>query len=147
MKTSMNQSDIDREIDDLIQSNISVGVPINASWLTHAIIEKHPQVSGADVDFYQLCAFGHVRNTVRNCLRAWKGDSAETPEQLRLPGYDRLQKAYLIEREEEQVIVPIAECTYSELKAKIAEYRRMAEGCLTHADELERYLAGKIAGD
>jgi hypothetical protein len=142
------QADLKAEVSELILSGIEAGQVMPAGWITEAIMEKHPipvKVLGDHHDFYTLCGFAHVRDTVRQCLRAYKDDtSQEIPEQLKLPGYDDLQKAYLIERDEEQMIVPITQCTEEELNAKIAEYRRMAEGCLHHADELVRYRKEKF---
>ncbi len=137
--TPMIQTDLRAEVEELIHSGIDAGQPMQADWITHAVVERHPDLHGGDKDFYVTCAFGHVRNTVRQCLREWKGDGPNTPEQLKLPGYEHLQKAYLVDRENEQVIVPLPECTNGELMEKIGEYRRMADGCIKHADELERY--------
>jgi hypothetical protein len=64
----------------------------------------------------------------------------ETPEQLRFEDFDYLQKAYLIEREGEQTIVPLKNCTCTELTEKIAELRRMGDGCYKHADEIHRFM-------
>ncbi len=137
---TITQNDLQTEVDELIRIGIEAGQVMPPSWIVNEIVGRHALIDGDDVDFYRLCAFGHVRDTVRRVLRDFKGDKPETPAQLRLPGYEHLQKAYLVEREDEQQIVPLSMCTRDELENKIAEYQSMAAGCLLHADELRRYL-------
>ncbi len=72
--------------------------------------------------------------------------TAEVPEpQIILPGFERLQKAYSVERNDEPTIVPTAQLTDSEIRVKAVELRAMAAGCYQHADELERFLSERAA--
>ena len=74
-------------------------------------------------------------------MREYKvaGAAADDPDQGRLPGFDHLQRAYLVARNGEPAVVPIAHLTDGEIRGKAAELRGMADGCIAHAAELERY--------
>jgi hypothetical protein len=134
------RADLQNEVEELIYLGIEAGQTMPADWIIDEVVRRHPKIAGEDSDFYILCAFDAVREAVRKCLRAHKTESgAKTPEQLRFPGYDCLHKAYLIEHEDKQVIVPLSECTLDELQMKSKELRRMADGCVKHANEIDRY--------
>lgn len=129
------QTDLQTEVDELIQVGIDHGQVMSANSIVQEVVERLSD----DPDFQILCTWAHVRDTVRACLRAYKDDPVQSDEQLRLPGYEFLQKAYLIDRDGEQKVVPLTKCTDEELQVKIIQYRRMSEGCIKHANELERY--------
>jgi hypothetical protein len=133
----MVQTQITEEVRELIEDRLDAGMAIQAAWITEAVLSQHPRIKGPDKDFYLFCAQKAVRQTVRSVTRDY--DLREETAQLRLEGCEYVQKAYLIDREGEAFIVPIAQCTYAELTGKIAEYRNMANGCSRHADELEGY--------
>lgn len=138
------QTDLQTEIIDFIHLGLEAGEVMRAEWITQEILSNHPNIAGADSDFYTLCAAHHVSSSVRHALNGFKGDPRGTPEQLKLPGYESLQKGYLMERDGERVIVPLKLCTDFELIGKVAEYRKMADGCVKHAIELERYRQDKF---
>lgn len=139
------QSDLTEEVKTFITQAIDRNQPISADWIANEILSKHQQIFGPDRDFYILCGSVHVRKTVQQTLRLYRDEPGqEFPEQLRMEGWDHLQKVYLVDRRGEQVITPIDKCTNTELLAKIAEYREMARGCDKHADELERYRASRF---
>lgn len=114
---------------------------VNPDWLTKFIVDRHPNIQGADVSWYQICAYGHVRDTVRQCVGRFKSKPEDVlaPTTGLLPGFDYLNQSYLIPRDGEQMIVPIHEMTDAELEVKAREYERMSEGCVRHAAELRRY--------
>ena len=136
------------EVDQVIRDRIEAKEVIPATWVTRVVVERHPHIRGQDADWYRFCAYETVRDAVRQCLRRLKPDpKGETDEQLLLPGFERLQKAYLVSRNEEQVGVPIELLTDDENGAKVTELRRMAAGCLEHAAELKRYHAERKAAE
>jgi len=141
--TSLKQSDLLHEVQEIIELGLKSGQVMPAAVITQSIVNDHDEIVGADRDFYLLCAYHHVRNSVRAVLRDYRGSAEHTPAQLKLDGYEYLQKAYLIERglgqETEPTVVPITQCTDAELALKAREYRAMADGCNHHADELDRY--------
>lgn len=56
-----------------------------------------------------------------------------------MPGFERLQTHYLVERDEERVAVRIDHLTDEEIEAKAKEQETMGRACFQHADELRRY--------
>lgn len=130
------QKDLSDEISQMIEEGIEAGLVMDPTWITDELVNRR---HSGDTAFYRLCAAAHVRDTVRKCLSDYKDTPIGPTEQLRLPGFEFLQKAYLIERDKQQVIVPLNRCTNEELKQKIQTYKVMSEGCTKHAVELERY--------
>lgn len=142
----MKQSDLEREIRDVVETTLAHGDLPRANWLTHEIVASHHPDGAEFPDFDRLCAYGHVRATLRNVIRRYKTvPDEEVDPQIVLPGFERLQRAYLVEREIEgevtQIPVPLDQMNGEEILAKVSELRRMAAGCEKHALELERYHA------
>lgn len=141
-------ADLTQEIRRIIDDGLARDRAQPASWIVKAVLDRHPFPAawqGDDRDFAEGCCAAHVRVEVRKKLREYKAgeddDGATNPAQGRLPGFDYVQRAYLIERAGEPTIVPIGQMTELEGAAKIAELRKMARGAAAHAAELERYFA------
>lgn len=142
----LTANDIENEVAETIEGAIRDGKIAPAAWVTHTVVTSHDAIEGDDFDWYRVCAFTAVRDAVRRCLRRYKPDaSVEADAQITLPGFDRLQKAYLVERDEDHVVVPTSQLVREEIVAKISELRIMGAGCFKHADELERYLNERFA--
>lgn len=141
MNDKMTETDLDHEVESFLLGRIEAGETIPADWIATAVIEQHPNIDGEDTEWYRSHVYGAVRNSVRRVLRKFKPTEDEgRDEQMILPGFERLQRAYLVEREAAQRVVPINQLTDEEIAAKVVEYETMAAGCLKHADELRRYL-------
>lgn len=139
------QTDLESEVHEMIQLGVRQNMVMPATWIAQAVVERHSNISGLDRDFYVLCAWAHIRVSVRRVLRTYRGNPRNTEDQLRLPGHEGLQRAYLTERDKEEVIVPVDQLTEEELLQKESELRRMAVGCDTHANELKRYRIARYA--
>lgn len=133
----MKQSELDAEVWGLIEKRLEAGLPTPQGWLVQEIVGRYPDVDGDDVDMYLLCAVGHVTATARRVLRPYTAED-ETPGQDPLPGFARIQRGYMVERDGDRVLVKTQHLTPSELRAKAKEYRALGQGCAEHADELER---------
>lgn len=135
-----SEKDLFTEVCAVIDRTLAGGTPAVAAWITQQVLLEHPGLEGDDRDFYDCCAKGHVRNEVRRALRRFTPqESADVDPQLVLPGFKRLQKAYLVERQGEHQVVPTESLSDAEIEAKAVEHERMSEGNLLHADELRRY--------
>lgn len=135
-----SETDLVNEVSGFIEASLQNGRVMRSQWLIHEIISNHPLVEFEQKDFYVLCAYGHIQKIVRDALRRYKPDLDKEPDpQITLPGFERLQKGYLVERDAESVLVPIEQMSDREIDLKVAEYERMAEGCRLHALELRRY--------
>jgi len=137
----MNQNEIRHEIRDVIDQRIASSDTVQMSWLVKQVLRDH----GIDAfdDFLGYCAHATVWREAREVLRQMKGAEAEQDEKERqeiLPGFERLQRRYVFERDNEQVVVPLECMSDSEITAKADELRAMALGCQLHASELEDYL-------
>ncbi len=130
--------DIETEVRDYIEEILKKKRPTQTDWIPEQIMAEHGEIRGSDKDWYVTAAHQHVRNTVMRVLREFK-EHASTPEQLRLPGYEHLQRGYLIERNGKSYVIAIDELTNEELLSKAVAYRSMGAGCYKHADEIERF--------
>lgn len=139
------------EVEDLIERLLSEGKAVSAARVAHDLIEQHAaSIDGGGKGWFLRRAYNDVRQAVRLAARRYAPDGNETAPQLAfsLPGFNRLQKAYLIKRDGEEHFVPIEQLTTAEIATKVAELRLMAVGCSKHAAELARYsdLRGTMAG-
>lgn len=137
----MKQSELDAEIRDLLTKRLDGGLDTPQEWLVQAILSHHEDINGSDVDWYLLCARGHLVTTVRKMLRPYTSDAEHIDDpQIVLPGFIRLQKGYIVERDGDRVLVKTqrGRITPAELRQKAKEYRRIGTGCYEHANELDR---------
>lgn len=140
----MKQSELIAEVSGLVEERIERGETTETSWLTQAIVSEHPGIEGDDVDWYLLCAHEHVSDTVRTVVRRYKPSEEKPDSQLILDGFERVQRAYAIERSGKSFIVPTHLLSDGEIATKVSELRGMAAGCHQHADELERFRSQRI---
>lgn len=139
--------ELDKEIDGKIawlqERNGQVASP---EWITTAVLHDHPDVEGADADFYLCCSRNSIRSQVRRRLNRFRVESNEPSNQLELEGFNRLQQYYLVARDGEQQAVRIDSLTDREIDEKVRELLQMAAGCQQHVDELLRYRSRRQAG-
>lgn len=138
-----SQTDLSREIDDVILDLESSGAPrLHPDWITQTVLDRHADIEGEDADFYLCVGRETVRAAVRKRLNRYKAEpSVKADEQIVLEGFERLQKHYLIDEDGTQVAVNINVMSDAQLASKALELRAMGEGCFQHADEIERYRA------
>jgi len=133
-------SDLTTEIRALIDSKIERNGVVDPAWITMEICGAHKQIKGEDSEFHFFCASQFVRDSVGKALKFYDCKlSTKGDPQLVLPGYEHLQRAYLVKRKDKPVIVAIDDLTDEELEAKEAELLAMSEGAKKHANELRRY--------
>lgn len=143
----MTETDLEKEVKVLIQKRIDKGRVAPATWITQEVVNQHGILSGDDPEWFRYCAFAHIRSVVRRCVQHYRGSpTLETDQQLLLGDeFKRIQKAYLVERKKEQIVVPVNLLSSGEIEGKINELRKMGEGCFEHADELTRYNSRRQA--
>ncbi|HEY1242210.1 MAG TPA: hypothetical protein VGF16_16715 [Bryobacteraceae bacterium] len=141
----LSQKELLDEISDIVIKRIDEGLTTESIHLAEQIIGLHPIPGGpGDGDFYELCAYQHVRLSIRMVLRDYKLVSEKPDPQLVLPGFSYVQKAYAVERDEEPCIIPISKMSREQLLAKESELKQMADGCRKHAAELKRFRLDKF---
>ena len=140
--------DLDREIDSKAQEMLdNNGKHIHKGWLVNAVMRDHDSITGDDADFAVCLAHAHVTKRVEHYFRRIKEAEQEggTDDQLILPGYEKLQRRYIVTRDEAQVGIDVWDLTDDELDAKAHEHRAMGRGHFQHADELDRFRAERAA--
>lgn len=137
-------ADLDAEIEAKIKylEEAFCDQDLEANWIAHSILADHPLAATADpVGFHTTCTAKTVREQVRRFVQKYDGTPATTPERnLVLPGFERVQTHYLIDRGGAQTLVRIDRITDAECEAKAVELNIMGDGCYQHADELRRYM-------
>ena len=110
--------------------------------LVAAVLQDHKEIHGTDSDFAMCCTHFTITKRVEADVRAIGKRDEETSldQQLILPGYKRVQKEYIVEREEEARIIAVQHMTEDEVLKKARQHRAMGDGHYEHADELEKYL-------
>jgi hypothetical protein len=143
----MKQQDLINEVDAVVRERTANGESAAMSWIVHAVVGAHPNIAGSDSEWYSLCAYEHIRDTVREVLRGRKADEGSPePSQADLfPGLARVQLSYTINRDGEQTVVPLEKMTDAEIIAKENELMAMATGALAHARELKAYREARTA--
>lgn len=132
-------------VDDEIKAKVAWleennGAVVEKEWLTNAVMSDHSDVTGDDADFAVCLARSAVADRVDRYFRSVKiSTDIPDPAQDPLPGFKRVQKKYVFERDGKQVIVPVDDMTDEEIDAKADEHRAMGRGHFAHADELLRY--------
>jgi len=137
--------DLTAEITDKVEAFLTANRVCHPDWVTEALMQDHADLSGGDEE----CALFSMRANFRNEVRRHINRFKLTPElaadpQLVLPGFRRLQMAYLVTRDSQQVAVPVQSLTNVEIEAKCIELVSMSNGCLEHVEELRRYLADRV---
>src|SRR4051812_7114598 len=103
-----SENDLVRAVKAVIGGRIDAGLPSPKNWIIHEVIRRHDNIEGDDTEFYRICAFGHVGSVVRKVLSDYKLEevaNAGAGDDL-LPGFEYVQKAYLVTRGGDSVIVP-----------------------------------------
>lgn len=140
----MKEASVTEEIRKLIDDKIASGVVVRADWVAAGILQIKNKIEGEDMPFYRVCAYRDIVRLAKKVIG--KFDAAETtPEQLVLPGFKHLCKAYPMERDGAVVLVPVKVCTSEELMARAAQLEEMAKGCRAHAREILDYLSAREA--
>lgn len=133
-------ADLSREIAQEMESRIFKRETLNRDWIVQAILAKHSDVAGDDVDFHLCASRKTVENAVRQQINRFDVKAEVTPDrQLVLDGFERLQRYYAFEERGVQVAVPVEDMTDAQLEAKEVELMAMGAGCYQHADEIRRY--------
>lgn len=138
------QAEIARKIEWLKYNN---GATLHPDWITQQVLSDHPDITGADKEFYTCCSRAQVREETRRQLNRYRAKAeAEPDSQLTLDGFTRLQQYYLVDRDQTQVAVRVDDLTDDEIDEKVDELQGMGRGCFEHADELLRFKELRLVG-
>jgi hypothetical protein len=141
----MSDTSITSEVRKFIADKISNGETIVVEWLTHEIVNSKSAIEGEDEPFYRICAYTHVKDVVKRCVGKYDAISPVTDAQLTLDGFEHLQVAYTVNRNDQILLVPVDQCSDAELSERATEYDRMVKGLRGHARELRSYIAARVS--
>lgn len=130
------------EINTLLDELAERGCEWRAPWITNEICQRHTDglAEGEDADYWRYCGYSYCRREVTRCInRRADPEPEHGDKQLTLPGYEHLHAYYVVERDGEEVGVPVHDMTDDEIAQKQAHYRKMGAACFAHADELQRF--------
>ncbi len=140
----MTNGDIEKIAYELIAKKISNGDPVHMEWAVHELISGMGEIKGTGVEFYELCAREHVWRIVKRTVDKYDQESdRETDEQMNLEGFEYLQIAYTVEREQERILVPIGSLSDDELLHRAEEYDKQSSTLKAHAREIRAYVASR----
>lgn len=140
----MDENSVTAEVHKLIDNKISSGVVVNIDWAAAEILAGKAEIDGADAPFYRVCTFKEVQRIVRRAIGKYDVTDT-TDDQLVLPGFKHLCKAYAITRDGKVMLVPVTKCTTPELLARADFLDEMAKGCRSHAREIREYVSARAA--
>lgn len=141
----MDSSSINAEIHKTIDGKIDAGAVVQVHWIAQEVLAKHDSIQGDDADWYRVCTFKEVCRIAKAAIGKYKADDT-TEQQMLFPGFKHLCRAYPIERDGDQVLVPIEQCTDAELQARADELDKMAKGCRDHAREIRQFIIFRAEG-
>lgn len=130
------------EIHAALDSLATEQKPWVAQWIANAICNSHADglADNDHKEFWRHCAYMNCRDEVRRCINMRAGDQPEQEgEQIKLFGWQHLHAYYVVNRDGEDIGVPINDLTDEEMEAKAESYRKMAATCYAHAEELDRF--------
>ncbi len=137
-----NRADIEREIRAAAEAVVN-GVAYKAD-LVQSLVSTHEMYAGDGETLYALYySYGeHINRYFRDIKAAEEEIGA--PEELLLPGFKRLQRRYVLQRDSQSCIIGIDYMTPEELDAKEKEHRQMAIGHIQHAEEIHSFRVAKF---
>lgn len=140
------------EIETKLDARHSAGEPLVAKWIAHEVCADHREAlpEGSAADFWTWNTYQHVREMVRKQINKRASDAPESrPEhrQFVMDGFERdhLQDYYMVDRDGDEIGVPVMALTDAELDRKAGHYRAMGATCYAHADELQRFKTWRAA--
>jgi hypothetical protein len=137
----INEDSIYTTIRKFVSDKIDAGIGVRHDWVATEFMMLHCRIDGDDAEIYRYCTRLKVQEFARKCIAKYgANEAAVVDEQTLLPGFERLQRAYPVERDGHHITIPIHQCTNEELMARATEYDEMAKGCRIHAKEIRAYV-------
>ena len=140
----LSEEKIYAEISKYVSDLVDRGVVSRVNWITDNFLSSRPDISGEGATLYRYCTRAHVNVIVKRVVKKYDVEArAVQDEQLRLEGFEYLQRAYTMPRDGHIELVPIYKCTNDELLARAIEYDKQAKGCIAHANELRLFVVAR----
>lgn len=138
----MDEQSIRSEMHKIAQDRIDAGEVTSLDQIVLAVLDTRSNIDGDDAPFYRVHAFDDLKRIAKSVVGKYAAKDT-TADELLLPGFKHLCKAYPMTRDDEVVIVPVDQCTDDELKGRAAQLDEMAKGCVAHAREIREYILAR----
>jgi len=118
-------TDVNREIRRIVGERVDAGIVVRVEWLTQEILSMKSDIEGGDADFYLACGVRYIHDAVKNCIGAYKPKPNAAPNaQIVMDGFDYMQRAYSILRDDEIVLVPVDQLSDKRSTCALTSLRR-----------------------
>lgn len=133
-------ADVRRFVSDLVDS----GAETPIDWITSSFLNSRGQIAGDGEALYRYCTRAHVNRIVKRVVGKYGVEArAIQDQQIVLEGFEHLQRAYTVSRDEKIILVPVNKCTDNELLLRAEDYEKQARGCRLHARELRSFVKAR----
>ncbi len=140
----MKIGDIQKEVSAIVEAKIDAREVVRSTWLIHEVIGRHQLPECNESAWFFCCAREALAKVVRDVVQSYKPSKDDPDPQMVFPGFERLQRGYLVTRDGEQAVVCTLDLTDVEIDAKAADLQRMGIGCFRHRDELLRFKTERV---
>ena len=138
----MDEQNIRSEMHKIAQERIDAGLITGLDEIVHGVLDGRSNIDGGDAPFYRVHTFQDLKRIAKSVVGKYETKET-TADELLLPGFKHLCKAYPMMRDNAVVIVPVDMCSDDELLARAAQLDDMAKGCMAHALEIREYLIAR----
>lgn len=140
----MSTEKFEQEIAAKVAEYEAAGKEIVPQFITHEIIQSHEAGLARQndhTDFFRHFAYKGHRKDVGSYIAKKYGDDRSSGEERQpvLPGFEHLQRHYIVPRGGEKVVVAIELLTDEEIDAKVEFLRKRSASDVAHADEFVRF--------
>lgn len=139
-----------QEICAKVDALAAVAKPLHPAWITQDICQGHIaglQPDSEDADFWRQGGYHAVRAEVGQYLRKYYSPDSEHDDdegQRTLPGFEYVQTHYIVERDGDELAIPTADLSDTEIDAIIGRIRATGAALFAHADDLDRFKQSRI---
>lgn len=145
----MTHADIEKAASEIISQKIEDNEIVEMSWAVRELIGSMGEIIGDGADFHVLCADFYAWRVVKKMVK--KFDAVTTAVsagmQMNLDGFEHMQAAYTVKRDDAIKLVPVSLMTYEEREERAKLYENFAAGLGQHAKELRAYNETQKLGD
>lgn len=140
----LNEESIYSEVRKFVSDLVDSGAETPVEWITTHFLSSRGQIGGEGAALYRYCTRAHVNRIVKRVVGKYEVEARAVQDaQIVLEGFEHLQRAYTLSRDEKIVLVPIYKCQDHELLARAEEYEKQAKGCRLHARELRSFVSAR----
>lgn len=132
------------EIAALVSAWVDTGKDLVPAFITKALVDRH--IGGLaraneHTPFFEHYTYKGVRQHVGTYISNLYDDKDAEDDQVQrtLPGFEFLQRRYIVKRGHDEIAVAVEHMTSAERQAKAQMLRRRGKACYAHADEMDRF--------